>query len=149
MLTSIVGTATLNSQDIETGTVTSDELTEALKDIAVKQILCKRVLDPFVKAFTQVEEAGGVGTDIVVDTSTYELLLKYCSHDKFDVNTHREFTRYGMIGTLFGAHVWVSDDADRIYVFSEQSQTQLMKQFPKIGAVKARWADNREGMHDQ
>jgi len=128
-----VGTAKLPA-DKDFYRVTDKDLQKAMKQIASEEVIKHRVLKVFLDAWQPVEEETRRVTDVTMNAKIFSSLRKH-GKDMLDVSCLAKELKKGLMGTMWGARVWVHRDATEIRCYGENS-IEFGKQFPFLKESK-------------
>lgn len=91
--------------------------------------MMKNIKNVFVDAFCEIKKHNDRVDEIRITPKDYSNLISQVGYiDCFDANTHRETLQHGLMGTLFGAQVYLDKKIDHTTFIGEHVSFQLKEE---------------------
>ena len=114
--------------------VTQAEIEGFMKEYAIRKIREKKIREPLLDAFAEIETQELRVSDMVVTPRMFSVLRKHC-RDCLDINTNKTLLNLGNFGWMWGANIWVDKSANGIELYSE-GNSKFKEKYPKFFDAK-------------
>ncbi len=120
--------------------LTKKQIWDLLQNFAINNLapnFANKVwLSNLADGFAKVETNDKRVSDIVMDPISYAPMRKF-GRDVFEPVTQASILKFGLLGMIWGANIWVTNDTkcNEISIYVENDE-ELKKDFPKIAKSK-------------
>lgn len=113
--------------------VSEKDIQDFLKEFAAEKIISRTISSHLATAFALIESKEQRVADVIMDANEFCKIRRFSKSDVFDSSCKASELKRGLMGWLWGARVWVQNDAKGIVCYPEKT---IEKKYPFIAESK-------------